>query len=51
MDALDKQMITWDEELERSTERIFQKLRATLTSNRNHKQFFGVQFEQQFALF
>lgn len=49
MDALGKQMITWDEELERSTERIFQKLRATLTSNRNHKQFFGVQFEQQFA--
>lgn len=49
MDDLEPQMITWDEELERSTERLFQKLRATLTTNPPRKQLYGVQFEQQFA--
>jgi|JI10StandDraft_1071094.scaffolds.fasta_scaffold264013_1 perosamine synthetase len=49
MDELDKQMVTWDAELERSTERLFQKLRATLTAFPPRKQLYGVQFEQQFA--
>jgi len=53
MDDLDKQidmqMVTWDEELNRSTERLFQKLRATLATNSGRKQLYGVQFEQQFA--
>ena len=49
MEELETQMITWDEELERSTERLFQKLRSTLTTNPPRKQLYGVQFEQQFA--
>lgn len=49
MDEFDKQMITWDADLHRSTERIFQKLRSTLTTNPPRKQLYGVQFEQQFA--
>ena len=49
MEELETQMMTWDEELERSTERLFQKLRSTLTSNPPRKQLYGVQFEQEFA--
>jgi perosamine synthetase len=49
MDELEKQMVTWDADLEKSTERLFQKLRATLTSFPPRKQLYGVEFEQEFA--
>jgi perosamine synthetase len=49
MDELDKQMVTWDADLEKSTEHLFQKLRATLTAFPPRKQLYGVQFEQEFA--
>ncbi|MEZ4845422.1 MAG: DegT/DnrJ/EryC1/StrS aminotransferase family protein [Bdellovibrionota bacterium] len=49
MDELEKQMVTWDADLEKSTERLFLKLRATLTTLPQRQQLYGVQFEQQFA--